>query len=223
MNVAASWSPPWLDGGDSAPVYHWRHGSVMERNLLEAEAAGRYGAGEIPAWSMHQAFADGIARLLPDDPDAGRLTEISQAEMRREPVEEADKALLDRARRTLAEHWPPYGALVEQQARRDAIIPTLAFRRFVTGWANVTDANGQPVVMARGPDQCLSDDVLALIEPWHVLVLGLNIYNSLYARGAEKNSAPPSKSGSAQKISNARRNSAAGGKSGRTSGRKTPR
>ena len=219
------WSPSWIDSTPK-PVFHWRHGSVIERAQLEAEAAGEYRAAEVPGWVLQDALATGLRKLLPDDADAEereRLIALAASEMAGETLADADAAILAEARAALADNWPPYRALLAQQSRRESLIPMLTFRRFVTGWDGVTDRAGQPVAYSRDLDGAVSDSALALIDPMMMLVLGLQIFNALYARGLEKNFAPRSKSGSARRISGTARRSPAAGKSAGTSGRKTPR
>ena len=41
------WSPPWREGAAGAPVYLIRAGSVIEREMLEAELAGEHRAGKV--------------------------------------------------------------------------------------------------------------------------------------------------------------------------------
>ena len=96
-------------------------------------------------------------------------------------------------------------------------MPVLAVRRFLKGWDNVADAEGKPATLKRGLDGRVAEDSIQLMDTVTIRSLGLHIYNYLYAVGAEKNFAPPSKSGSVRKTSSR----AGRGKSATTSGKKT--
>lgn len=210
------WQAPWAEG-PADPVYYFKPATVEERELFESEASG-FRAGRVFPWDLQNAFFGGLKALLPDDPEnIDRLTEINQRAAAGEEISPAEMAELQEVTDALTQYWPAYRSLVEQAARREAIMPVLAVRRFMQGWERVTDADGQPVVLKRGIDGRVSDDCMKVMDAITIRTLGLTIYNHLYAVGAEKNSAPPSKSGSDRKTSGR----AGRGKSAKTSGTKT--
>lgn len=217
----ARWQPPWASGPDD-PVYFYRIASLTDRDLFEAEAV-RYGAARVFPWDLSAKFAEGLAALLPDNPDdVARLTELQGRVGNGETLGALEQSELDKVSLALGQYWPPFGQLVDQAARRDALMPMLAVRRFLISIDGMVDAEGNALVLKRGLDGLVIEEQLSGIEPVVLRLLGLEIYASLYARGAEKNSEPPLKSGGDQKTSpSPRKRRAAGGRSAKTSGPKT--
>lgn len=179
---------------DGAPRLFYRAPSVIERDLFEGEVSGVYRAPRIFPWDLQAAFAAGLLALLADNADeAARIAELAQMESAGESLDPIAMADLTRARDLVGELWPPYQSMIAQAARRDSVVPVLAFRRFVTGWDGLEDDDGA-IPFARGLDGFIPDSALQRIAPMIIRVLGIEIYNGMYlTKSAEKNSAQESK------------------------------
>lgn len=192
-------TPPWLADDPAAPAFRLRAGSVIEREMLEAELAGEYRAGRVWPYELAQVLADAFRAIGGED--ASMLIDLVQRELAHtvgdgEPLGDTERATLDGARQVAVEHWPDYAALVGQMQRREALLPVLAFRRFCTGWDNL------PVTFARGLGGMIADAALKGVKPLYIRAAGIAAYNLLYLdESAEKNSAPPSSSNDAPPIS----------------------
>lgn len=216
------WQAEW-DVKTGGAVFYYRAATVTEREMFEAEAAG-YRAGRVFPWDLTKQFFAGLSALLPNDPESiDRLADAQRRSMYGEDLEAAEQAELDQVSDALIQHWPGYRLLIEQTARRDAVMPVLAVRRFVVGWENVFDDNGAPVACTRGLDGMITEDSLRNVVPLTLKSLGMEIYSNLYATGEAKNSEPPLKSGGGQRTSTPRSSVKRAGKSAKTSGQKTPR
>lgn len=214
------WQAEW-DAKTGGAVFYYRAATVTERELFEAEAAG-YRAGRVFPWDLQNQFFAGLSALLPEDAESiDRLADAHRRSLYGEDLEAAAQAELDQVSDALIQHWPGYRLLIEQTARRDAVMPVLAVRRFVVGWENVSDDSGAPVAFARGLDGMVTEESLRNVTPLTLKSLGMEIYSNLYSTGEAKNSAPPSKSGGGQRISKTRRSATKVGKSAKTSGPKT--
>lgn len=178
-----------------APVYLLRAGTPVERELLEAQLAGEYGAGTVWPWDIHDALVRGVETLLPEG-EGAELIALIRADFANALEGDEDKRKLAEVKRLLKLHWPEYRTLCMQMETRSALVPLLAFARFCVGWRNV-DAP-----MARGIDQCLTPVALAAIDSLQLRAAGLKAYDLQYAGSAEKNSAAPLKSGADPKTSN---------------------
>lgn len=186
------WSPPWAD---TEGPYYWSPRTVADRDMLEAELSGVYRAGVVYPQRFHEILERELVARLPDQPDeAVRLTDISARLSAGEEVSEDEGEEFSRVRDLLIDTCPDYRRLVDQHARRMQILPTLVFRRHVIGWDGVTNGSGEPVTFKAGLDGSIPDDVLFGLDSLVISVLGSEIYQALYARGAEKNSEPPSPS-----------------------------
>lgn len=186
-----------------APVFYLRPGSVIERDMLEAELAGDYRAGSVFRSDIARAFDEGIMTLMANDP--GRDTVLAIAAANRaleEENAEAEKAkgreltlderqmlpigerqILAGVRETLSEHWPEYRELVARTNRRRQMLPIVAFRRFCTGWDNLAEARP----FAVGPDKLITLAVAGSIPALLMKMAGLEAYRMLYASDQAKN------------------------------------
>lgn len=217
------WQAEWDAKSEGGAVFYYRAATVTERELFEAEAAG-YRAGRVFPWDLQDKFFAGLQALLPEDPEAvDRLADAHRRSSYGEELTSAEQAELDQVTDALVQHWPGYRLLIEQAARRDAIMPVLAVRRFVTGWENVNDDAGNPVACTRGLDGMVTESSLSAVPPITLKRLGMEIYGNLYATGEAKNSVPPSKSGGVQRTSKARQSAKKVGSLATTSGSKTQR
>lgn len=217
------WQAEWDAKTEGGAVFYYRAATVTERELFEAEAVG-FRAGRVFPWDMTAKFFDGLMALLPEDPESvDRLVDVHRRSAFGETLTPAEQAELDQVADALIQHWPAYRMLVEQSARRDAVMPVIAVRRFVCGWENLVDDEGNPVAFSRGLDGMVPEASLKAISPLTLKSLGMEIYNSLYATGEAKNSEPPSKSGGGQRTSKPRSTVKKAGRSGTTSGSKTRR
>ena len=217
------WQADWDVKSEDGAVFYYRAATVTERELFEAEAAG-YRAGRVFPWDLTNQFFAGLAALLTEDPESvDRMAEVHRRSVYGEELTPAEQAELDQVADALVQHWPGYRLLIEQAARRDAIMPVLAVRRFVTGWDNVLDGAGNTVACTRGMDGMVTEGSLSAVPPITLKRLGMEIYGNLYATGEAKNSVPLLKSGGVQRTSKARRSVRKVGSSATTSGRKTQR
>lgn len=207
------WRPVWIT--ENPPLILWRVATVIERDLFEGSLA-QYNALPAMPWVIDNQFRTGLAALLPDDPDrVASLCELRSRLSADEALTPHETALYDEAVAALMEYWPGYRAIVAQAAKRESLLPTLAFQKFVTGWEGLT-FNDDPVAYQRGIDMQITDDVMAQVDPMIIRSLGLEIYRAMYDRSAEKNSAPPSPSGGGRRTSKAKTRRA--GKSAQTDG-----
>jgi hypothetical protein len=217
------WQADWDVKTQDGAVFYYRAATVTERELFEAEAAG-YRAARVFPWDLTNQFFAGLQALLPEDPESiDRVCDVHRRNIYGEEISAAEQAELDQVSDALVQHWPGYRLLIEQSARRDAVMPILAVRRFVCGWENVVDGNGDPVPFTRGLDGMVPELSLKSVTPLTLKSLGMEIYSNLYATGEAKNSAPPSKSGGGQRISKPRNSVRKAGRSVTTSGPKTQR
>lgn len=220
------WRPSWIKTG-KAPAFGWRVPTVTERELFEGEMAV-YNALAVYPWDIAAAFRTGLEALLPEQPeDVERLDAIREKQLKIEtatddekkkldPLSAAEAAELAEATAALMRYWPGYRELVGQAARREAIMPIVAFRRFVTGWEGVA----KDPHLRRGLDGLITEDSIADIDSMLIRGCGAAIYRAMYQGGLEKNSEPPSTFGSIPETSMTPTRK--GGKSGKTSGEKTP-
>lgn len=190
--AAQSWRPSWVDEAE-APTFTWRAPTVTERELFEGEMA-RHNALAVFPWDIATAFREGLAHLLADDPEeAERLEEIRSRQVAGEALTPVETGLLAETIAALMQYWPGYRLVVEQQARRETLLPLVAFRKFVTGWEGKVGPEDE-LPCTRGIDGMIKEEIVGQIDPSYMRSLGVTIYNGMYARGAEKNSAPPSPS-----------------------------
>lgn len=212
--VADRYTPPWHRNEEKAPVYLLRAGTVIEREQLEAELAGALLAGPVWPWELQEAVLAGFRELGGEDAEA--LIALAEADQAGALESDAEKRQLAEALEILAQYWPPYRRLREQQARRNALIPAIAFRHFCVGWENIDPP------FKRGFDQKLTAEAMGLVDPLDLRAAGMRAYNLQYGGGEEKNSDAPSKSGDVPEISNMGAPSLTDGSSGEPDMQKTP-
>lgn len=234
---AQPYTPPWYRKG-SGPLFLIRAGDVGERELFEAELAGEYDAGRVLDMDLEAAFEEGIETLLADAPQqleglrallaAERdirdhnqqvLTEAlgkpvaDQAAFIKEQCRQlppGERQGLEEARRLMHQHWPDYRALVARQARRQSLLPLVAFRRFCAGWERLK----QP--FEAGPDGMPTLAAIRGIPQNDMKAAGLEAYRRLYAASApetRKNLSAPAKSANARRTSRSGAGSKKGGRS----------
>lgn len=206
---------PWHKNGEG-PVFMIRAGGVSERELFEADLAGEYNAGPVLSFEMAAAFSAGIETLLADAPDqlaALRELRAAAAEVAEHNAEVANRAEalpeeerpafieqegrklsdvdrqgLEEAERIVRDHWPDYAALHRRRARRQALVPLLAFRQFCSGWT------GLKAECEIGPDGLVTEASAGAVPAMDMKAAGYHAYTLLYATGDEGNSARPSPS-----------------------------
>jgi hypothetical protein len=215
---ARPFTPPWYKSG-KGPVFMIRAGDVAEREMFEAELAGEHDAARVLDIEIELALESGISFLLADAPEqleelramlaeekelaSANATVLERAiglppEERQAFIEKESRKLpddrrqtLDEARRLIHKHWPDYRALIAQQARRQALLPLEAFRRFCTGWERLK----QPY--QAGPDGLVTLDAVKGVSPSDMKAAGLHAYRLLYGASTpetRKNSLAPAKS-----------------------------
>lgn len=211
--------PQWRRDDPDAPAYLLRAGSVIEREMLEAELAGEQRAGRVWPYELANVLCDAFRAIGGDD--VGLLTGLVEREQAAalhagEKLDDADQATLDGARQVAIEYWPDYASLVAQMQRRELLLPILAFRRFCVGWENVAGT------FKRGLGGFVDDSALKSVDPLHMRAAGIEAYNLLYLDpSAEKNSEPPLPSSDSPPISGSGEPSATDGTSAPTGGAKT--
>lgn len=193
-----TWSPAWVDE-KLRPTFGWQAPGVTERQLFEGSLS-RHNALAVFDWDIAAEVRKGLRVLLPEQPDeAERLAGLREQQVLKiTPLTPPEEAQLAEAIDALMSYWPPYRLLCEQLARREFVLPTMTFRKYVTGWdEKLRGAEGKPLILKRGIDQMITEEVIAQIDPLMIQSLGTIIYNRMYATGAsvEKNSAQPSPSG----------------------------
>ncbi len=213
------WSPPW----DPKTAFMVRAADVLERGEFEAELAS-FGAGRIFPFQIEQAFMEGVEALLADHPaDIERIREVQAAFEALEPGQKLpaeEQGLIEGAREAVRAHWPAFRALIAQEAKRQEIMPTLAFRRFCTGWEG-GNIDGSPLPEYRaGIDRLILLDTMKAVDPILIRLVGLHAHNLMWATGDAKNSAAPLPSDKSQAPSED--TSRKGGSSAGNTGRRTP-
>ncbi|HEV7658832.1 MAG TPA: hypothetical protein VGO55_03200 [Allosphingosinicella sp.] len=225
-----------------------RAGDVAEREMFEAELTGEHDAGRVLEYEVKGAFEAGVAFLLADAPDqlaeleamlaAEKEIEASNSDLLRRVFEirEEDRPAfleketrrlpdnqrqdLEEIRRLVAKYWPDYRSLMAQQARRVAMLPLEAFRRFCVGWEGLK----QP--FQAGPDGLVTLEAAGGVAQNDMKSAGLHAYRLLYGAVTEegrKNSSAPAKSGSARKTSpSGAKSTKKAGRSRVSAGSKTP-
>lgn len=212
---------PW----DPETAFWLKPGTVIERAEFEAEIAGEHRAAQVYPFQLSAELANGIAALLPDDPEAvQRVHTLAMMEAQADednPMSAPDIAALAEMRDLVEQHWPSYRALVKQTARREQLLPIVALQFFCTGWDNLTGMDGEAVTFVRGPDQRVSLEALGQIDPLTLRAAGLQAYRLQYGQSAEKNSAPRSNVEDAPATSLSGATTAKAGRSRAKSGVKT--
>lgn len=220
--------PHWLRDQPNPIGFYLRAGSTIERELMEAELAGEFRAGQV--WPYELANALTAAFRAFGGEDAGMLIDLVQRELAGtmadgEKLTDTEQATLDAARGIAIDNWPDYAELVAQMQRRQQLLPIIAFRRFCTGWENAfSGKNGDvPVAYQRGFGNLVADAAMRKIKPICLRVAGIEAYNLQYLdEDAEKNSEAPLPSSDSPPISGSGAASTAGGASAPTDGTKTP-
>jgi hypothetical protein len=183
-----AWTAPW----DGAPVIMLRAGDVIERGELEAELA-EMRAGRVFDFQIEAAFIAGVEALLKDSPDdVERIRDAATAAAEGQELSSEDQAMLAGARDAVKEHWPPFAALIGQAARRNELIPMVAFQRFCTGWEGA-----ELPAFAKGMDGRVTLEAMGNISSVLLRMAGLRAYEALYATDSAGNSerlSPPDKS-----------------------------
>lgn len=198
--AAQRFTPKWHVGKDAAPVFLLRAGTVMERELMEAELAGEYQAGTVWPRDWQEEILAGFQALGGDD--AEYLVTLAEGHFAGTIEDPKQQAEYDDAIAILAQHWPGYRRLVAQQERREAIIRLIAFSRFCCGWENVRDVHDAPVPFERTPDGRVAEKALARLQRFDMQAAGAEAYRLQYPElSAEKNSASPSSSAADPEIS----------------------
>lgn len=192
--AADRYTPSWIEPGPSAPVYLLRAGNPIERELLEAELAGRYGAATVWPWDIQAALIAGIRQLAQAD-DQAELIALVQADFAGSVEGDEDRRKLTELKSVMRDHWPDYTNLCIAMETRNAIVAPLAFSRFCVGWENVK------ATFAKGIDGRVTMEAMAGIDPLHLRAAGLRAYDLQYAASAEKNSDALLKSGDAPRTS----------------------
>ena len=179
---------PW----DKDVTFMIRPGDLMDRGELESVLAD-LSASPVYDFQLAAAFEEGVRVLLAEAPeDAERLLEIAAADEALELEEKLapeEAAALSDAREAVRKAWPAYRHLLAQAARRNELLPTIAFQKFVTGW----QGNDMPD-FRKGIDGLLSLDVMGDIAPIAIRAVGFRAYQALYAASSAKNFVPPSPS-----------------------------
>lgn len=225
MLESQTFTPSWLAQlpDHERPKFTLRPGTVLERDRFEAELEGKYRAGAVMSFHLMMAAANGIQALVPGEEGAA-LVELIRAEFGEEELSPAEKAKVKAATEVLAQHWPEYASLVEQEAQRNTILPTLAFIRWCDGWESVKDKDGVTIAYARDPLGQIDEAALRRVPPLLMRAAGMEAYGLQYGRTQAKNSAPLSNSSPRRKgNSSSRGGSKAVGKSATTTSKKTPR
>ncbi len=206
-----AWPLPW----DSEVQIMLRAGDVIERGEFEA-LLSENGAGRVFDFQLREEVVRGAESLAADDTEAlNRVRECLAAEEASEELTVADADFLSTVRELLQRNWGPYRVLLARSARRNELIPTLAFQHFCTGWS------GKDLpAFKKGIDGLVSLDVVGQLDEMIVRVAGMEAYRQLYAAGQEKNSEGLSLSGESPEASSSNTSKAAGS-SEKTGGRKT--
>ena len=199
-----------------------------DTDILVSNAARQQQAGGIECAVAHGGLQQRLAaRQALDQHDEGSRAEAAAARLAlaldaqgglREDLRIlVMSATLDGARAIAIQYWPDYAELVAQMQRRELMLPIVAFRRFCTGWENVS------APYQRGLGGFVADASLKGLDPLQMRVAGIEAYNLLYLDpSAEKNSAAPSPSSDSPPTSGSGAPSAPDGKSAATDGQKTP-
>lgn len=196
-------TPPWLvpaapaGGGKKGsgkiapvPVFLLKAGTILERDQFEAELEGRHAAGMVLSFHLLEAAVGGLRALLGKE-DAAEIEDLLRSDYSAAAgdgsLSPQERAKVKGATEILAKHWPDYSALVEQEARRSQILPTLAFVQWCSGWENVTDQDGAPVEYARGATGEIDDALLRRVPFTMIRSAGMAAYGLQYGRSQAKN------------------------------------
>ena len=188
MTERISFTPSWLDKAEAPdkPVYFLRLGSVIERDEFDAMMDGRYRAGEVHRFQLRDIAIAGVRALVdPDDADA--LVQLIESEYGGEKLPPAEAAQVKEISDVLAKHWPDYAAAREIEARRNKLLPTLAFMQWCDGWENVADTKGKPLEYARTDKGEIPGDVLRRLVPVQLRVVGIESYSLQFGESDAKN------------------------------------
>jgi hypothetical protein len=192
MIPTIAFTPSWLEKtatgkpAKNPPVFHLRAGSILERDQFEAELDGRHRAGRVLGFQLLEAAIAGVEALVPGD-DAAALTELLRSDFAGETLAPADRAQVAAVAEILTKSWPEFAACKQQESRRTAILPTLAFITWCAGWDNLTGDDGEPVVYARTALGELDDALLRRVPFTMMRAAGMEAYRLQYGAGQAKN------------------------------------
>lgn len=182
-----TFTPKWLVNEaepDKSPKFFVKLASILDRDQFDAELDGVHRAAEVPSFRLRDIAIEGLNALLGDE--AADLGALVLAQYGGEQLPPDEVARLKTVFDILAEHWPEYRAAREQEARRNRILPTLAFVRWCDGWENLTDKDDAPVDYARDKG-AIPDAVLRRISPIVLRAVGVEAYRVQFGQGTAGN------------------------------------
>lgn len=168
------------------PAFQIQLASITDRDDFEAELDGRWNAAEVQRYELRDLAIGGIRALLDGD-DADQLIQLIQSEYGGEKLEPGEAAQVREVFDLLREHWPPYATAAAAEARRNRILPTAAFMRWVTGWQHVIGTDGEPLEYVRDKRGDIPDAVLRKLPPNVIRAVGIEAFRVQYGIGETKN------------------------------------
>lgn len=202
---AVRFTPQWLRDAPNMPVFYLRAGSLIDRDAFEARMEGEFDAGVVYDFQEKAIIKEGVAALAPegDRDELIALVENHYALNQGERLPDVERARYVELLDILGKHWPDYRALRMQAARRENLLPTVAFMTFCVGWSNVNSTlTGEPLDFAVNDKGEIDPEVLIAMPSLMLKSAGQEAFRMLWGRAERKNSAPPLKSPSDPAISN---------------------
>lgn len=172
-------TPEWLKDVDDRPAFVLRPGTTIERELFEADLAGRFNAPVVYAHELRDAMISGL-RQFAEPNDIDRLTNVARAGIAGKIDSDAEKVLYAALEKQMRETWRPYQALHQRLETRRALIPVLAFMKFCVGWENVLDIeSGIPLPFAQDAIGLVDQACMARLDPLAMRAAGNRAYRLL--------------------------------------------
>ncbi len=182
-----TFTPTWLvdkDEPGKSPRFFLKLASILDRDQFDAELDGVHRAAEVASFQLRDIAIEGLTALLGEE--AADLVGLVLAQYGGETLPSDEMARLKTVFDILSEHWPEYRAAREQEARRNRILPTLAFVRWCDGWENLTDKDGKAIEYAR-EKAAIPDGTLRRISPIVLRAVGLEAYRVQFGQGTAGN------------------------------------
>lgn len=196
-NKPVWFTPPWLRDQPNPPAFALRAGSIIDRDMFEARLDGEFGARVIYDFQEKAIIKEGIAALAPEG-DRDELIALVETHYSSDPesqLSDVERARFQEVLDIMAQHWPDYRACRTQAARRENILPTLAFMTFCVDWRNVQSVRtGEIVPFAKNAQGEIEPELLIEIPGLMLKAAGQEAYRMLWGQAERKNSVPPLKS-----------------------------
>ncbi len=169
---------------DNLTTFIIRPATVFEKVQFEAEIGGSpYYAAEPRSWAYAEAIDDFVAKTLTGEALVGAQEAIIA--VRNDVADDDQVAVAEAVEAKARLYHKPYRDLIDQATRRQNYIPFLATKKFLVGWENRKDADGNdiPFTLENGS---VSDDSLSTLASHDMLIVGLTAFKFMHLSESER-------------------------------------